>query len=919
MSRRALLPAPARALRAVRTLIDDAADTGGLVVTLRGASGAGKSSVVRAIQDGGPDHSTVLSGAEWTKDVPFALLGQLGPQWRGLPSKAGPADGAGARLRLAEELLDELRTDTDRRRIIIIDDVHLVDRESLQVLSLVGRGLRETRTVLVVTLDSAHAGTVDPDFIRMTEDPSSATVDIADFGREDALALTREAGMYDIGEHGAAVLVCHSGGNLSVAREILALLPEGRWPRDPADLPLPDSIVREVLDPIEATGSAAVMTLASALAVLRDPPDLKRLARVAGLNDPAEAVDRGVAAGVFREHETAGRPTLRLCHPSAANVIIEAMAPSRRRKLYVRAAESATSEEERLILLAAAAAGSDPELADRLSESAVGAERFGRWNDAAQLHFGSARVRPFSARRDDELLAGIDALASAGRVAEVLPWIEIGKSIPPSALRDAVLANVAVHRGQAAQADDLLTRAEAVETDDDELTAQIALRRTLDSLVRWDGPKLCRWASRAMALSDPGEPAHVESGAIHGLGFAAQGRTAEAKRELADLADEHLGGAQNQRFRLCAGWVEILDGDLREAVRELEAAVPTQHERGSLRISLWARAWLARAQYLLGEWEEALRTADEGLRQCYDANIVLVAPLLHWTAAEIRLWRGHPIDEVMRGAENSAVLNDYLAMQVPARLTRAIAANVRGDHDGRVAALRPLVDVDPWTEDRVSFWPWSAEYVDALIAVGDAGPAREAATAFHAHTASANPHVRALAEVALARVDQDSGDVDAAEARFDRALALLIEGQNLTVAARVLMLRGQMLRRANRRREAVENLTRAREFYEGVGASVLVRRCDQELRATGMSWRGMPEIDATRDAGTAAGHVPLTPQEMSVADLVVRGLTNAEVARKLFIAEKTVQYHLTHIYGKFGIRSRTELAAVHLSDSVPPL
>ena len=365
----------------------------------------------------------------------------------------------------------------------------------------------------------------------------------------------------------------------------------------------------------------------------------------------------------------------------------------------------------------------------------------------------------------------------------------------------------------------------------------------------------------------------------------------------------------------------MLAGDLREAVREFEAAVPTQYERGSLRISLWAHGWLARVQYLLGEWDEGLRTAEIGLRRADGANISLVAPLLNWTAAEIKLWRGQPVDEVMRRADSSAILSDYLAMQVPARLVRAVAANVRGDHDGRAAALRPLLDVDSWTQDRASFWPWSTEYVDALITLGHSDQAQQVAADFKKNTAEAREHIRAQSALASARIHQDRGDIPAAEAEFSRALELFTRSQQDTATAQVLLRRGQMLRRANRRREAVESLVRAREFYEGVGATVLIKRCDQELRATGMSWRGMSETDngrsAVKTSVEAGGYVPLTPQEMSVADLVVQGMTNAEVSRKLFIAEKTVQYHLTHIYGKFGIRSRTELAAVHLSGDVP--
>src|SRR5699024_9184432 len=121
--------------------------------------------------------------------------------------------------------------------------------------------------------------------------------------------------------------------------------------------------------------------------------------------------------------------------------------------------------------------------------------------------------------------------------------------ISPSARRDTVLANVAIHRGQAAQADDLLSRA-ADASGNDDVTAQIALRRTLDSLVRWDGPKTREWAARAMDLSESDDPAHVESRAIRALGFAAQGKIREAQQVIRDVARHSVRSAQNQRFRL---------------------------------------------------------------------------------------------------------------------------------------------------------------------------------------------------------------------------------------------------------------------------------------------------------------------------------------------------------------------------------
>ena len=60
----------------------------------------------------------------------------------------------------------------------------------------------------------------------------------------------------------------------------------------------------------------------------------------------------------------------------------------------------------------------------------------------------------------------------------------------------------------------------------------------------------------------------------------------------------------------------------------------------------------------------------------------------------------------------------------------------------------------------------------------------------------------------------------------------------------------------------------------------------------------------------ARGHAELTPEEEAVTSLVVQGLSNHEVAAELYVSPKTVQYHLTRIYAKLGVRSRAELAAL---------
>ncbi|TLP79971.1 hypothetical protein FEF27_00875 [Nesterenkonia sphaerica] len=865
-----------------------------------------------------PERAQLVVGAGWTQDVPYAALRQL-PHATVHSSAEAATDSPARRLALAESLTAQHRNWESAPPVILLDDPHLMDAPSLQVLTQLAHQMRTTSTVLVIAASSeVHAG-VDPDFSRVMADPGTLQLQIPALVADDVVALARERGFHDINSQGVAAVLEHSGGRLRVAEEILAEVPQGAWPADPDTLPIPRSVVRDVLGPIRDSGSEDLWRLVATLAVLEESSDLTRIAEVAGVADLSEAVDLAVASGVVREARSAGLSLLELIHPAAQRIIIAEMKPSERRALHSRAATCVEHAEDQLIHRAAAAQGQDPDLACALQQAAVAAEYQGRWRDSARLHFAASGVLPRSAPRDAELLKGVDALASAGNVAQALPWLGVAKSIAPSPERDVVLANLALHRGKAAEAHDLLQRASAAEPADQEVHAQIALRRTLDALVRWDGEDLCDWADRAMQLSPPDSPTYIESRAMRGVGLAARGRLDEATATIRELAAENVSGAHSQRFHLCVGWVSLLAGNLREAVRALESAVPTQQLRGSLRISLWAQGWLARVQLLLGEWDDALRTADDGLRQCHEAGIELVTPLLHWTSAEVRLCRGQPTDEVLGGTRSRAFFSDYLAMQVPERCTRAISAYVRGDHEARAAALRPLLSEDPWTSGRGSFWPWHADLVDALIAADSLVEAQRAAADFRRYTSDASAHVRALAEAACARVAGAAGDAAAAEQHFARALDLVCDDQYPTDRARILLSRGQVLRRVNRRRDAMESLERAREFYQGVGAKVLVERCEQELRATGMSWGGATAGSAGEARDSTSGNaVVLTPQELSVANLVVQGMTNAEVARELFIAEKTVQYHLTRIYGKFRIRSRTELATVHFAEDSRP-
>ena len=121
--------------------------------------------------------------------------------------------------------------------------------------------------------------------------------------------------------------------------------------------------------------------------------------------------------------------------------------------------------------------------------------------------------------------------------------------------------------------------------------------------------------------------------------------------------------------------------------------------------------------------------------------------------------------------------------------------------------------------------------------------------------------------------------------------------------ARTELAFGEHLRRARRRVDARAHLRAALEIFEDVGAAPWAERARQELRASGATARRRDDSPATA----------LTPQELQVARLVAEGLPNREVAARLFVSPRTVEFHLRNIFTKTGVTSRAELARLPLS------
>jgi DNA-binding CsgD family transcriptional regulator len=123
--------------------------------------------------------------------------------------------------------------------------------------------------------------------------------------------------------------------------------------------------------------------------------------------------------------------------------------------------------------------------------------------------------------------------------------------------------------------------------------------------------------------------------------------------------------------------------------------------------------------------------------------------------------------------------------------------------------------------------------------------------------------------------------------------------------ARTHLLLGEHQRRQGRRVQAREQLGTAYEMFSAMGAEGFAQRAARELVAAG----GVARVRTT------AGSDGLTKREVQIARLARGRLSNPEIGARLFISPRTVEYHLTKIFAKLGIRSREQLEDVLSTDA----
>jgi DNA-binding CsgD family transcriptional regulator len=333
------------------------------------------------------------------------------------------------------------------------------------------------------------------------------------------------------------------------------------------------------------------------------------------------------------------------------------------------------------------------------------------------------------------------------------------------------------------------------------------------------------------------------------------------------------------------------------ARRQLEGARRQLVTSGNERSLPFVLFHLAELECWAGELGRAERHADEGTDIALRTGQEVLLAFTRYAQALVLAFRGRV--EESRTAATDALAVAERSQTVPARaLVMSVLGFLEvslGHMDEAYRHLEPMAEAAAQVGiHEPGAMRWMGEAVEALIAAGEQARAKDLLASVERRAVELDRRwalaMSARSQVVLAATE---GDLDAAEGRLEEALERAARLDQPFETARTTLVAGSVHRRLKHRRAAREALERALSTFEELGTPL---------------WSDKARSELSRIGGRAPSSVDLTPTERQVAELVAEGATNEETARRLFMSPKTVEWNLSRIYRKLGVRSRTELA-----------
>jgi DNA-binding CsgD family transcriptional regulator len=694
----------------------------------------------------------------------------------------------------------------------------------------------------------------------------------------------------------AARLHRHTGGHPLYVKTLLHELTPEQLRSSTHDLPAPRSLSSATIAALAELPEKA-NRLASALAVLGQRTPLAVVARVAGVAEPAVALDGLLKTGLVQWAPGEPNTPIDFVHPLYRLALYDDLSPTRRQALH-RAAADNLGRVAGWPHRVAAADSADDELADELDNVAADEMRRGKAGLAAKYLLWAAPLTLQCTVADTRLLRGARLLLADGqldRIAEILPAIE---ACDPSALRDLVLGSYAYETGDAESAQRLLSAAATHADADTNVRADAHVR--LSSIYILQGAPRRQAQAAAAALSLDGaddEIARTAWGSLASAEFTLNGAPAALAvlaRRLPDHASE-IDGADAELL-VVRGLLKLYAAETRAGINDLRVAIQMPRDGVTHQHLPAAHVYLARGLFIVGDWDEALVHARAASAIVDDARYDWMrgrAEFVFGTVAASRgEWEGAQasLAEVERAAEGAA---DTTWAEMLVRILKSAICQARGDAAGVIDALRPLASDTRIVVSQMAIMAWWPILIEGLIEAGETADAATELDRLARYVDDTGMDIGGqLAGLPACRRHRQPRRGGAAVRARDRDHPARRWVARSRAAAAPLRQAVARTRQSPRRRRS---LRAAHELFAGVGAEPYRQAVADDLASCGIR--------------TATKQSPLdfTEREQDVVALVRKGMTNKEIAAEMYVSEKAVEYHLRNVYGKLGISSRREL------------
>ncbi len=897
-------------------------------VLVEGPAGIGKTALLRqfgaaCVVDRGRVHVLTADGDPSEVTVDYGIAEQLARSARTpipeeLSSIGTLPDAAPEPRVVGSALLHLLRACLASRPVVmVIDDLQWVDPPSQLALLF---ALRRLQTQPLLALFAAGDG-ADAVIVRglrtLVAGQAGTRIRLGGLTPGDIREIVASMTGRRLSSATVERLREHTGGNPRHLRALIAELPPAAlFTSCPALWPAPVSVSRQIVARLGSC-SAESRRLVAAAAVVGMACPLLLAKRLGDIDEPLTALEGAVEARLVGWSSLGGQHVVTFPTPLARAAVYHALGVAERARLHLRAAALAPDDAAALPHRIAAACEEDEELAAAVASRAAREAAAGGWANAAGLYTHAGRLTPDARSRQRHLLDAVECLLTGGDAQAAAELSDELAPVANGARSEYLLGRLAYLAGRFTAAEEHLSAAWDLcgPEEDGELAAKTATELAYLCLRHLRTEDAVAWAERGLQGAKESSLARLPLVPLT-FGLTILGRADQALAGVASLdpaatpTGQHAASIPLARAcaHLAADLLPAAKADAVEAVRLAGRGGPLFERAAGLFI-------LALTDYRLGAWDDAVRNAERGLRLAGEADLAVMLPALHEAAAAPLaargVWDAAEAHVAQAAASAAGALDEAMAAMARALLSRA-----RGDHAGVIEAVEPLqlIGLGRGVGEPGGFWPWQELWVEALIALRRLDEAEGHLLAFE-EIASRRCRSSALSAAARLRgaLEGARGRRDEAHAAFRLALEHASKVPMPFERAMVRAGYGAFLRRQGKRAAAAEHLAAAAGEFARLGARPFLEACQRELAASGVApGTHRPAGPVGPDGGDADGGgagCTLTPQEHAVARLVLKGLTNREVAAELVISVNTVEYHLKNIYLKLGVGSRTQLMA----------